>query len=201
MPDPSRAPGWTRHLVYRTEKLKTTWKFRLGLFALIVGTAWVTSGWWTVGIARSLACDANAVPSDAILAENFDTDYLVLERAGELRRRGLAPRIFVPVKSHEHTLKPSEVALGTTMVVAQIARAGEIEIVPIREVEPISLNAARDVLQFVKAHGVQSVVVVAPVLRSRRSALVYNATLGRAGIRVRCEPVHGATAAETWTQT
>src|SRR5688572_14533825 len=138
MPDPSRAPGWTHHLVYRTEKLKTTWKLRIGLFALLAGTAWVTSGWWTVSIARSLECDANATPSDAILAENFDTDYLVLERAGELRRMGLASRILVPVKFHQQTLKLSDVALVTTTVVAQIARAGDIEIVPLREIEPIS---------------------------------------------------------------
>jgi hypothetical protein len=45
------------------------------------------------------------------------------------------------------------------------------------------------------------VIVVSPLFRSRRSALVYDATLGRAGITIRCEPVHGIPGVNTWTET
>src|SRR5688572_11594990 len=48
-----RRPQWTRHFFYRTEHVKTTWTFRLGLAVLFFGGAWLTSGWWTVAVARS----------------------------------------------------------------------------------------------------------------------------------------------------
>ena len=71
---------------------------------------WLTHGWWTVAVARSLVCDANAAPSDAILVENFDSDYLVFERAANLRRAGFAPRVLVPVLADSRYLRASDVA-------------------------------------------------------------------------------------------
>ena len=94
------------------------------LWRLVVVAAWLTHGWWTVAVARSLVCDANAAPSDAILVENFDTDYLVFERAAELRRAGLAPRVLIPVLADSRTSEPNDVAMGTAQVMARIARLG-----------------------------------------------------------------------------
>ena len=145
-------------------------------------------------------CDANSAPSDAILVENFDPDYLVFERATRLRRAGLATRVLVPISTDPGTSVPNHVALGTVEVMTKMARLGAIEVVPMREIEPISLNAARDVLRFMESNGIRSVIVVSPLFRSRRSALVYGATLGRAGITVRCEPVQGTRGVGTWTQ-
>jgi len=82
---------------------------------------------------------------------------------------------------------------------ADIAHLGPIEVVPMREVEPISLNAAGDILQFMERERIRSVVIVSPLFRSRRSALVYGATLGEAGITVGCEPSRGDQEASTWT--
>src|SRR5262249_24045868 len=81
-----------------------------------------------------------------------------------------------------------------------IARLGAMDIVPIREIEPISLNAAHDVLRFIEREQIRSVIVVSPLFRSRRSALVYGATLGRAGITVKCDPVQGIQTVYTWTK-
>ena len=200
MREPSDAPRWTRHFVYRTEHTRTTWKFRVGFVALVVVGVWLTRGWWTVAIARSLVCAADSTPSDAILVENFDPDYLVFERATRLRRAGLATRVLVPIQTDSGTTETNAVALGTAEVMAMIARLGAMEIVPIQEVEPISLNAAHDLRRFIQRERIRSVIVVSPFFRSRRSALVYSAVLGRAGITVRCEPVHGTTALNTWTQ-
>ena len=113
---------------------------------------------------------------------------------------GLAARVLVPVSTGSDTSKPNAVALGTAELMASLARLGPFEIVPIREVEPISLNAARDMLRFIERERIGSVIVVSPLFRSRRSALVYGATLGRAGITVRCEPVRGRRGVETWTE-
>lgn len=201
MDELSNVPRWTRHFVRRTERTRTTWKLRLSAVLLLVVLMWVSRGWWTVAVARSLVCDENPAPSDAILIENFDPDYFLFERATLLRRAGLAERVLVPIRTDSDNAKPNAVALGTAELMASIARLGPFEIVPIREVEPISLNAAHDVLRFVERQRIHSVLVVSPLFRSRRSALVYRATLGRAGITVWCEPVPEIRAVDTWTET
>ena len=195
----SMTPRWTRHLIYRTEHARTTWKLRLALLALVVLALRLTSGWWTEAIARSLVCDASLAPSDAILVENFDPDYLLFERATRLRGAGLAARVLVPIWTDPGTSTPNDVALGTAEVMARIARTGDIEIVPTHQAEPITLNAARDVQRFFERERIRSVIVITPLFRSRRSALVYGATLGRAGVAVRCDPVRELRGANDWT--
>jgi hypothetical protein len=190
----------TRHLFYRAERTRTTWKFRVGSVVLLVLAVWLTRPWWTVVIAGSLVCASSAVPSDAILVENFDADYLVFERAARLRRGGVSDRVLVPVAMADGG-GVNAVALGITELMAKLSRVGEIDVVPVREVEPISLNAARDLLGFLEREGIRSVVVVTPMFRSRRSALVYEAVLGPAGIGVTCEPVEGARGVDEWDDT
>ena len=136
MPESSTTSRWTRHLVYRAEHTRTTWKLRLSLVALVVVGLWLTSGWWTMAIARSLVCDASLAPRDAILIENFDPDYLLFERAKDLHRAGLAPRLLVPVRTDLGTQEPNDVAVGIAEVMPRISRIGKIEVVPTREVGP-----------------------------------------------------------------
>jgi hypothetical protein len=202
MQNPVSLPRWTRHFVYPSTRLRTTWTFRLGFFILVAGVAWSTSGWWSVAVAQSLACQANRAASDAIVIENFEADnYLVFERAGDLRRAGLASRVIVPLTRQSAVPAPNAIALGTATLIAEAARTGPFDVALFDEVEPITLNAARDVLRFAQASGVKSVIVVAPYFRSKRSALVYAATFGRAGIRVTCDPVEGSPGRDTWTGT
>jgi hypothetical protein len=190
-----------RHVVQRREYTRTTWQFRLAVMAVLVLGLWLTRGWWTVAIGRSLVCEANRGPSDALLLENFDPDYLIFERATTLLRAGLASRIVVPVRVEADSGRPNAVALGTAELMARIAWTGPFEAVPIREVEPISLNAARELLTFLLRERIRSVTVVTPLFRSRRSALVYGAVFGPAGIAVRCEPVEGTTGVVNWSNT
>jgi hypothetical protein len=196
---PADRPRWTRHFFYRSERTRTTWKFRLGLVMFLIAIMILTRSWWTVAVARSLVCESDRAPSDAILVENFDPSYLVFEQATRLREAGLAARVIVPVPADPSTSEPKPVELATAEMLAKLARLGAFEVVRIREVEPISLNAARDVLRYLEQGGLHSVIVVTPGFRSRRSALVYRATLGRAGITVRCEPVQGTRDVENWT--
>ena len=194
------AHGWTRHFFYRAEHIRTTWKLRLALPTILFVVLWLTSGWWTAAMARSLVCDASVQPSDAILVENFDPDYLLFEHARRLRQEGLAARVLVPTWTDHGANDPNLVAQGTVQVMASVSRIGAIEIVPVRETEPITLNAARDVQRFLEKEHIRSVLVVTPMFRSRRSSLVYAATLGRAGIAVRCLPVAGDLGVDTWTR-
>jgi len=200
MPETPEASRWARHLVCRAEHTRTTWKLRLGLLVLLVVALRLTSGWWAAAIARSCVCDASLTLSDAILVENFDPDYLVFERASQLRRAGLAARVLVPIHVDRSTQKPNDVALGIAEVMARISGIGAIEVVPVRDVEPISLNAAQDVQNFLERGYIRSVIVVAPLFRSRRSALVYTAVLGQAGVTVACDPARSTNAVGNWTQ-
>jgi hypothetical protein len=166
---------------------------------LLVVALWLTREWWTVGIARSLTCEASLAPSDAILVENFDSSYLAYERAAQLRREGLADRVLVQTLTDPEQ-EPYQVAIARLQVMAQTARIGAIEIVPTRRVEPITLNAVRDMQRFLEQERISSVIVVTPLFRSRRTALVYGSTFGPAGITVRCVPVHGALGVSNWTR-
>jgi len=190
---------WTRHFVYRAVQTRTTWKFRIGLTSLIVLAAWLTSGWWMAAIARSLVCDSSGAPSDAILIENFDPGYLPFERARQLRTAGMASRVLVPVPRAGTTSEMQPVQRALSEVLASMSRLGDYETVPFREVEPISLNAARDIQRFLEQEHIRSVIIVSPLFRSRRSQLVYEATLGRAGIVVRCEPGKEPHNINSWT--
>jgi hypothetical protein len=161
---------------------------------------WLTSGWWTVAVARGLVCGTDLAPSDAILIDNFDArSPLLFESAARLRREGFAARVVVPIEARPGTSTPDQVVLGLTEVLVRNARLGAIEIVAAAKVEPISLNAARSVLAFAEKEEIKSVIIVTPMFRSRRSALVYAATFGRSGIRIHCYPAAGSSSPETWT--
>lgn len=198
---PANYPPWTRHLVYRTEHTRTTWKFRVALVSMLLGLGWLARDWTTTAVANSLICEADAAPSDAILVENFDPAYLTFETAARLRRAGVASRVLVPVAKNGSDDQANNVALRVTELMASLARLGTIEVVSIGEVEPISLNAAVDIRRFMEREGIRSVVVVSPLFRSRRSELVYEATLGAGGITVRCEPVRDERDPTTWANT
>ena len=84
---------------------------------------------------------------------------------------------------------------------ARQARLGAWEVLPIREVEPITLNAAAQLRDHLVGERVRSLIVVTQGFRSRRSTLAYRAVLGPAGIQVRCVPVFGLKTPESWTET
>src|SRR5215813_14672581 len=92
-------PGskWQRLFFYRKESIKTTWKFRLGLLMLVMLFVSVTRGFWMLRIGQSLVCTEEMSPSDIVLVENFEPDYLLFERAAALHKVGFAARVLVPV--------------------------------------------------------------------------------------------------------
>src|SRR5215468_9661997 len=160
---------WRRHFFYRKESLKTTWKFRIGLVVILLLLGLLTRGLWTVAIARSLVCRENVSTSDGLLLENFDPDYLVFERAASLERAGVSSRILVPVLGPNDPKTPNVIATGFTEMMAHVARLPNFEVIPIEEIEPISLNTAKQILEYLKGQHVTSIVVVSPAFRSRRS--------------------------------
>jgi hypothetical protein len=78
---------------------------------------------------------------------------------------------------------------------------GAVETVPFTEVEPISLNVALNVRQFLTDHRIRSIAVVVPAFRSERSMLIYRAVLGPAGVATHCQPTIGTRTPDNWSET
>jgi uncharacterized SAM-binding protein YcdF (DUF218 family) len=162
----------------------------------------VVALFWIRDVGHTLACEDQPRPSDVILVENFDSSYLVFERAGELQKAGLAARIVVPTTAGSGPGGLNGVSAGFVDVLARAARLEVApEMIPIEEIEPISLNAAYQVRAALQKAGIRSVIVVAPGFRSRRSLLVYSTVFGAAGIETSCVPVFGQETPDNWRTT
>jgi len=190
-----------RHFFYRKESLKTTWKLRLALLILVVIIVLTTHGFWTLRLGQSLVCTAEASPSDVILVENFDLDYLVFERAAALHKAGFAARVLVPTQASRDPERANLVSQGIAELMSRVAQLQDPTILPVRLLEPISLNAAYQIRDFLTKEHLRSVIVVTPGFRSKRSLLVYHAVLDSAGIKVSCMPVFGQKTPNNWTVT
>jgi hypothetical protein len=190
--------GWSRHFFYRKEVWKTTWTFRLSVLFVFAAIALLM---WSVLVDRlgkSLVCEEHADPSDAILVENFDAEYLVFERAAALKKSGAASRVFVPVSASPDFDHPDSSSIGVVDVYAQVARLTNLTPIRTRVTEPITLNVASDVRDFLLREHIRSVIFVTSGFRSQRSVLVYDKVFTPAGIRFGCVPVFGLITPQNW---
>jgi hypothetical protein len=193
--------SWRQHLFYTRQCVKTTWKLRLGVLVVAALTLASTSRIWTSAIARSLVCAQDVAPSDLILIENFDPSYLLFERAAALQKDRIAPRALVPVPAGRDSGTPNYISQAIAEVMARHARMAAWELLPISEVEPISLNAAFQIRQYLLRENVKSLIVVTGGFRSQRSSLIYRTVLAGRGVQVRCDPVFGRVTPERWGNT
>jgi hypothetical protein len=187
---------------YRKEVLKTTWTFRLLVLVCVLLLPWLTRSLWFPAIERGLVCQQEeGATGEAMLLENFDVNYLIFERAAELRQNGMRARILVPVQASSDPAVPNIVSAEIVAMMARVARLGELEMIPIREIEPISLNAAYQIRDYLQRERIHSILVVTPAFRSRRSSIVYRAVLGPAGIHTACMPIFGGPTPVAWSET
>ena len=193
--------GWGRHFFYRKEVWKTTWTFRLSVLVVVVVMALLTRHVLADRIGKSLVCEEHADPSAAILVENFDPEYLSFERAATLKKAGVASRVFVPVSASADPEYPDASSNGVVSEFARVAHLADLAAIPVRPVEPITLNAAMEVRDFLLKENIRSVVFVTPGFRSRRSVLVYEKIFTPAGIKFECVPVFGNQTPDNWTTT
>lgn len=193
--------GWRRYVVRKDERLRTTWSFRLAVVACLFLLVWSTRQLWMPAVGRALVCDQGAEIGDAILVDNFETNYLLFERAAALRANGAGPRVWVPIDMYKDTEEPNVVSKEIAEMMARLARLHEPELINIRQVEPISINAAYQIRAVLQKEKVKTVVLVTPAFRSRRSALVYSAVFGEADIATHCVPVFGQQTPDTWSET
>lgn len=196
-----RPQTWINLFFRRCQCLKTTWTFRVAFVVLATFIPLSTRSLWAPPFARTLTCQEHLTPADAILIDNFDQDYLLFERAAALHNARYGSRVLVPTSSSEDPEAPTlEKAIADVMI--RIAHLKSAETVPVRrQLEPISLNVAYQIRDYLRAGPIRSVLVVTSGFRARRAALIYEAILGEAGVAVSCVPVFGTTTPENWTRT
>jgi hypothetical protein len=134
--------------------------------------------------------------------ENLDSpDYLLFEQATELYKAGFASRIVVPALASQDPEKTNIVSQGIVELMARVARMQAPEIIPIQHIEPISLNAALQLRDFLTKEYIRAIIVVTSGFRSKRSYLAYHSVFTPSGIKVYCMPVFGQKTPENWTKT
>src|SRR5438128_9366744 len=113
---------WRSYFFYTKESIRTTWKLRVAALVVVILTGVLTRGFWVSQIGRSLVCVEDLAPSDVILVENFDPNYVLFERAAALERAGLAPTTIVPVEASSDPAVANPVSRGVAEVMARQAR-------------------------------------------------------------------------------
>src|SRR5215467_1258981 len=193
--------NWRRQFFRTRTSVTPTWKFRVVTVIALILMATMTRGFWAPWLAGSLVCTEAPLPSDIVLVENFDPNYLVFERAAELEKMGFAPRALVPVQVSNEPAVANPVSKGIAELMARQAQLRTWEILPIQEIEPISLNAAYLIRDQLAREHIRSMIIVTPGFRSRRASLVYKSVLRDVGTQVSCVPVFGRANPERWTDT
>lgn len=191
-----------QYFFYRRESLKTTWTFRFLAVGTLLLVILATRSWWIPATARSLICTDEAPGvSDAILVENYDTEYLLFERAALLRKQGLASRVLVAVPAGWDSPEPDLVSVEIVKLMARVAQLPPPEIITVRPTEPVRLSTTSQVRDYLQGHTIRSVIVVASGFRSRRSSALNHRFFDAAGIRSTCVPVFGGSTVENWSGT
>lgn len=194
--------SWTRWFVTKKEVVKTTWAFKTAVTVVLVLLVYLTRPLWAHAVAESLVCGQteHREPVDAILIDDFESDYLLFERVRHLQESGLSSRVIAPVNVlADGSISP--VGQEFVNVLARQARVRNVNTVPVGAGEPISLNAALRIRAFATENGIKSVMVVTPAFRSQRSMMIYQALLRPVGISAYCAPVFGGRRQDNWTRT
>jgi len=187
----------------RATGYRTTWKLRLfaasSLFVLALGSA--THAWWSPTVGWFLVSDTGMVNTDLILIDNLDTNYLLFEKARNLKKSGMDARVVVPVAGAANDPeKPNLVSREIAEVLIRVAGLDAVEIIPIRHIEPITLNAARQLSDRLEGSNIKTVLILTSGFKSKRLYLVFQQVLAEIGIDAYCLPVWGAHRPDNWME-
>lgn len=189
-------------MVCRKTGYRTTWKLRLLLAGLLLVMAVGTQRWWVPLVGWSLVSDTGLGKPDLILVDNLDLDYQLFEKAARLTKSGVARAVLVPVfTSGQDSEKLDDFSLGIADAMIRVARLDSAQVIPKKAIEPITLNAARQVVNFLKETDVGKVLLLTSGFKSRRLHLIFGKVLGELGIETHCLPVWGSQQPENWTTT
>lgn len=173
----------------------------LGLLLLAATGIILTADYWCVQIGESLVCEESVQPSDAILIDNLDHNYLLFEKAQALVNSGMANRVFVLVSADRSGKRAGKVDAGFVEVMAKVAWLREYELIPFQQKEPITLNAALQTAEFLDSQPINSILLITPDFRSKRSFSTFRSVFEPRGMILSCVPVFGTRTPTNWTKT
>ena len=123
----------------KAEVWKTTWKFRLLIIILLGACFFLTRGFISEKLAESLVYQGTVSKSDAVIIENFDSNYLLFEETAKLVKAGQVGRVYVPVPFNRDRTGPNRVDQEFAEVMCRLSRIeGGCELIPFAEIEPDS---------------------------------------------------------------
>lgn len=191
---------WRDQFVRRATGYRPTWKLRLLAPLLLLVLLMTTRGWWVPAVGWSLVCNSGIERPDVILIDNLDTNYHLFEMAADLKGRGVGDWVLVPVSASP--LDPQKPGLAARAIVDAMVRVAQLDsvvLLPVKGGEPITLNVAREVKDFLKGTKAKRVLLLTAGFKSKRLLLIFSRVLGEAGLEVCCLPVWGTHRPETWT--
>lgn len=188
---------------------KTTWRFRFLTCAVLALVVVAPAKVWLTAMAVSLVHEDALEPADLILVEMAVLPAPgAIDYAASLYHRGYAPRIAVTRYVRSERLDDAGVEVPRSLdKLLQIywADAGldgsVVESVPIEVIDPVTLNSARQVAEYCRAHHVARVILVTSRFHSRRSTLSYARYMAPLGIEVRSRPPQGGLRPDNWWRT
>lgn len=193
---------WKRRLAYCTIGYRPTWKLPLFVVILLLALGSATHSWWSPTVGWFLVSDSGMVNPDLILIDNLDTNYLLFEKARDLKLGGATALVLVPVVAGgNHPDEPNVVSQEITRVLLRLAQLESAEMIPITQEEPITLNTARQVGNYLLDTGVKKVLILTSGFKSKRIHLIFRKVLSEVGIETCCLPVWGTHRPENWTAT
>lgn len=181
---------------------RTTWKLRLLAAGVLLILTAGTRGWWAPLVGWGLVSDTGVGKPDLILVDNLDLDYQLFETAARLNQSGVGRAVLIPVfTSRQDSATPEEFSLEIVKAMCRVAHLESAQVIPITAIEPITLNAARQVGDFLKGTETGRVLLLTSGFKSRRLHLIFSKVLGELGIETYCLPVWGSQRPETWAST
>lgn len=199
-----------RHFALRrVEVTKTTWRFRFLVCAVLALVVVAPGKIWLTAMATSLVHEDALASADLILVEMAVLPAPdAIAYAASLYHRGYAPRIAVTRYIHSDRLADGGVQVpGSLDKLLEIywADAGLdgsiVESVPIQVIDPVTLNSARQVAEYCRAHRVARVIIVPSRYHSRRSTLSYERYMTPLGIAMLSRPPEGRLRPDNWWRT
>jgi hypothetical protein len=172
---------WRSRLFYRKEVLKTTWLVPISVVVMLPLVLLHSRERW---LARHLVHQSSVAASDIVILDHYDVDYLVFETGASLIQDGLAQEAIIPCMIHGGPTNLNVVSQGIIDVMTGLSRLEPTRIVPVALEEPYTLNFARQMSGTLVERNIESVIIVSPAFRSRRSVLVYESVRHPLGIRV-----------------
>ena len=176
---------------YEDRVLKTTWKLRIGICSVLILFLLLTGRYWMIAIGHSLVYQDELARSDIILIVDFDFDYLLFEAAAELQSKDFAPRVLVTGWTRGNRPSPDAWVRQIIHVISSAARVQNLEIIGVREIEPITFNVAKQVGDALRSEDVRSMIVVSQAFRSKRTSDIYRKVFEPLGVQIYCSPVFG----------